>query len=89
MVYELLCRNKFLTIDAKSLEDMIGLLADHVAFLKELQATGKVKLGYGADDDHATLVTTDPDLAEKYGFDVPWDEDSDELEDESGEDSVD
>lgn len=61
-------RNKFLTLEAKTLEDMANMLQDAAEELDEMLETGVVTLEGGAGDDYAMLVTTDPDVARKYGF---------------------
>ncbi len=61
-------RNKFLTLDAKTLEDMVNMLQSAYEELDEMLETGVITLEGGADDDYALLVTTDPDVARKYGF---------------------
>ena len=66
--YELILRNKFIAADAKSFKGIITALEERVALLKELQATRKVKYVGGSDDDYATFITTDAEIAEKYDF---------------------
>jgi hypothetical protein len=77
-------RNRWLTAEAKSLEEMIGMLrsaADHLDQMREdgvvLETDGRV------GDDHAHLVTMDPKIAEKYGL---IDESEYWAENEEGED---
>jgi hypothetical protein len=53
-------RNKFLTLDAKSLPEMIDLLKGAVATLESMLADGV--------DDYANLVTSDPAVARKHGM---------------------
>jgi hypothetical protein len=64
-------RNKRLTADAKSLDDMIGSLQQAVADLQAMKAAG-VTLDQtdGLADDYAplVLVTDDPAVAERLGF---------------------
>lgn len=65
--YMLLWRNKFLTLDAKSLDDMIGTLDAAVEQLRRMRADGVVlDPDAGTADDYAHLVTTDPEVARKY-----------------------
>lgn len=62
-----LWRNKFLTVDAQSLDEMVAILRDAVATLQEMQADGVVlETPGGTADDYAYLVTTDPVIAKKY-----------------------
>lgn len=79
-VYVRLWRNKYLTTDATSLEDMIAGLENAAKELKKLLNTGKVTLREeGVSDDYAFLETTDYEIASEYGFSE--DDDFDELED--------
>lgn len=68
--YELLHRNKFLTLEAKSITEMAEILASTADWMHELVATGKVILGDedGVGDDYAYFYTDDPEVAAKYGF---------------------
>ena len=62
-----LWRNKFLTVDAKSLEEMIGSLRDAATTLQAMCKDGIVLETHGGTaDDYAYLVTTDPVIAKKY-----------------------
>lgn len=65
--YVRLWRNKFLTVDATSLDEMIDTLAAAVDELRRMRADGVVlDPEGGTGDDDAHLVTTDPDVASKY-----------------------
>jgi hypothetical protein len=65
--YVRLWRNKFLTLDAMSLDEMITTLEDAVEELKQMRADGVVlDPEGGTSDDYAHLVTTDPNVARKY-----------------------
>lgn len=65
--YMTLWRNKFLTTEAKSLDEMIAILRGAVETLESMKADGVVlDPDGGAADDYAHLVTTDPDVARKY-----------------------
>ena len=65
--YLLLWRNKLLTVEAKSLDDMIGMLEAGAEQLRRMRADGVVlDPTRGAADDYAHLVTNDPDVARKY-----------------------
>jgi hypothetical protein len=65
--YITLWRNKWLTADAKSLDEMIVGLKSAVDTLREMLADGvTLDPGEGTADDYAYLVTTDPAVAKKY-----------------------
>jgi hypothetical protein len=67
--YEYLWRNKFLTLEASSLEDMIATLRGAAARLEAMLADGvQLDPQGGTADDYATLFTYDPDVAKKYDF---------------------
>lgn len=93
--YERVWRNKFLTLDAESLDEMVNELEAAAAELRDLRETGKVWLDDGAGDDYATLYTDDQAIAEAHGFDRVEDEDDeddeedDEDDDEEDEDAPD
>lgn len=60
-------RNKFLTVGAKSLDDMIAMLGSAADELRKMQADGVVLDPQGgAVDDCVHLVTGDPEVARKY-----------------------
>lgn len=82
-------RNKWLTAEAKSMEDMIQMLRSAADYLEQMRRDGVfLEDDGGVGDDHAHLVTTNPKIAEKYGlvdeFEY-WgdDEESDGAEDEA------
>lgn len=65
--YLTLWRNKFLTIDAQTVDDMIEILRDASETLARMRDDGVVlDPNGGTADDYAYLVTTDPDIARKY-----------------------
>ena len=65
--YIALWRNKWLTAEAKSLEDMIAALQTAADTLREMLADGvTLDPAGGASDDYAYLTTTDPVIAKKY-----------------------
>jgi hypothetical protein len=65
--YVRLWRNKFLTVEAKSLDDMIATLEFAVQDLLQMKADGVVlDPDGGTGDDYAHLVTTNPEVARKY-----------------------
>ncbi len=60
-------RNKWLTAEAKSLEDMVAGLQSAADRLREMIADGvKLDPRGGTSDDYAYLATTDPTIAKKY-----------------------
>ena len=62
-------RNKFLTTQAQSLEQLIHLLRSAVDELDQMRKEGVVlDEGSGIGDDYLRLVTTDPQVAEKYSM---------------------
>jgi len=62
-------RNKWLSAEAKSIEEMIGLLRAAADRLDQMQKDGVVLENEGGvGDDYARLVTTDRIVAEKYGM---------------------
>jgi len=68
--YETLWRNKWLTSEAKKIDDMIEALrgaADRLVEMRKADITPEENGGVG--DDYATLVTTDPEVAKKFGMD--------------------
>ena len=65
--YMLLWRNKFLTLEAKSLDEMVDSLQAAAEQLRNMRADGVVlEPDGGTADDYARLVTNDPDVARKY-----------------------
>lgn len=86
--YSMIWRNKWLTADATTIDEMIEGLESAAAELRALRDAG-VRLEGGAEDDFAHLVTTDPAVAEKYGFeedifedDVVFEEDGEGFEED-------
>jgi hypothetical protein len=62
-----LWRNQWLTADAKSIGDMIAALRRAADQLEGMRQDGIVLEDEGSvGDDHAHLVTTDPEVAKKY-----------------------
>ena len=80
-----LWRNKWLTADAKSIDEMIAALRDAADTLEGMRQEGVVlEDGGGVGDDYAHLVTTDPEIAKKYDMIEEsefWDEGEEEFED--------
>lgn len=64
-----LWRNKWLTAKAGSVDDMINSLRQAADLLEAMKADGvTLESNEGTGDDYARLVTTDPDIADKYGM---------------------
>jgi len=72
-------RNKFLTLEAKSIGDMISAMEQAAAELKEMKAAGVTMVPDSAGDDYAQLVTTDPDVAKRFQMDDPLDDEDEEF----------
>jgi hypothetical protein len=72
---------------------MIATLKAAVATLEAMKADGVVlDPSGGTADDYAYLVTTDPDVAKKYGMHEEeefWDEDSADLSEGSSDEEPD
>jgi hypothetical protein len=66
--YEMLWRNKWITSDAKTIDNMIDSLRAAAERLDEMRKAGVTLAGDGAGDDYAALVTTDPNVANKFGM---------------------
>lgn len=86
--YVLLWRNKWLSADAKSVQDMIQMLQSAADTLRSMLADGvTLDPEGGTSDDYAYLVTTDPVVAKKYDMhnekefwgDVDDDDEEDEV----------
>ncbi len=76
--YERCWRNKFLTTEAKTIDDMINIFEEVVKEFKQMKADGitlREDVMGGISDDYATLITDDPKVAEKYGFELELTED--------------
>ncbi len=82
--YELTWRNKFLTTHAKSISEMADILESAASDLREMASAGIALAHDSAGDDYAMLLTADPAIAERFGFEVAEadfdDEDCDEEE---------
>lgn len=65
--YMTIWRNKFLTLDAKSLDEMIETLREAVHTLESMRRDGvTLDPEGGTADDYAALVTEDSEVAKKY-----------------------
>jgi predicted nucleotidyltransferase len=78
--YVRIWRNKFLTFEAKTIDDMIATLQVAAEELRAMRADGvELDPECGTADDYAYLVTTDPIIAKKYGMDEEdegWEEEA-------------
>lgn len=85
-VYETTWRNKFLTLDAKSIDEMVAGLEGAVAILKEMGDAGvTLDDDGGVADDYARLVTTDREVAQRFDFEEVECFDEDEEFDDCGD----
>ncbi len=86
-------RNKWLTSEAKSMDDMIAKYRETMIYFEQMKQDGIVLEDNGSvGDDYAQLVTTDAKIAEKYGFieeSEYWDEGPDNAHAEPGSDTSD
>lgn len=79
--HEYLWRNKYLTAEDETLDDMITSLQAAADCLRDMRAAGVVLDEWsGMADDYAVLVTADPAVAERFGFEPVSGEDSGEEE---------
>lgn len=82
--FALTWRNKYLTCDATTIEEMIALLQQNVDNLKNMQAAG-VTLDFNCDmgNDYARLITSNPQVAQQFGFELDWVDEEDGSEQEN------
>ena len=67
--YVTLWRNKWLTSEAKTIDDRIAALRAAAEELDEMRNAGVTLADDGeAGDDYITLVTTDPEVAKRFGM---------------------
>ena len=70
MAYELLWRNKWLTADAKTIDQMADKLQEASNLLKLMSSKGITLDDQGSHaDDYAVLTTSEPALAKEFDFD--------------------
>lgn len=85
-VYETLWRNKWLTAEAQTIDDMISMLQGAAECLKEMRDAGiTLDPDGGTGDDYARLVTEDKAVAEKFGLEE-WDTEEEEEEEDDLDD---
>ncbi len=83
--YETLWRNKCLTSEAKTIDDMIASLRAAADYLDEMRKAGvSLQDNGGVGDDYAALVTTDPDVAKRFGME----EEREYMDEEDNEDKA-
>src|SRR5438270_145771 len=69
--YERLWRNKWLTSEARTIDDMIDRLQEAAGELRQMRAAGVVlREDDGVGVDYATLVTRDFAVAQQFGFEA-------------------
>jgi hypothetical protein len=68
MTYERFWRNKWLTLDATSFDDMIQRFLDAVEELRAMKEQGVTIDASEAGEDYITLTTTNPQIAKAFGF---------------------
>jgi hypothetical protein len=81
-LFELLWRNKFLTVEATTIDEMARLLEEAAADLRRLQGAGvQLAPDGGVADDYARLLTDDLAVARQFGFEavVGTEDDPDDL----------
>ena len=67
--YVMIWRNKWLTSEAKTVDEMLAIYLETVNHFNQMIRDGVVLVDSGSvSDDYAQLVTTDLKIAEKYGF---------------------
>lgn len=88
-VYETTWRNKFLTMEAKSFDEMISMLQGAVDTLKEMREAGvQFDPEGGTGDDYVRLFTTDEALAKRFGLHEEPDYDEEDAVYAGDEDGV-
>jgi hypothetical protein len=89
--YVTLWRNKWLTAEAESIEDMIEGLQSAAETLRSMRADGvTLDAEGGTADDYAHLVTTDPGVAKKYDMHDEtefWGEDDERQEEHEADEN--
>ena len=67
--YSMVWRNKWITAEATSIEEMAASLSAAAEELRQMTEAGVVlELDGGAEEDDAMLVTEDPEVAARFGF---------------------
>lgn len=73
MIYATTWRNKYIGVEAQTLQEMAAKMRDAAAKLEQMAKDG-VKLDGGQEDDYCRLVTHDPMVAAKYDMQPESDE---------------
>lgn len=80
-MYEMIWRNKWLTAEAKTIDDMIAMLRGAADQLKAMKDAGVTLETGNMQDDYAFLNTDDPKVAETFGFtEAETDEEESDVE---------
>jgi hypothetical protein len=78
--YEYFWHNRYLTDNATSIEDMVAGLRSAADELEEMRLAGvRLEDLDGIADDWGHLTTDDPQVAERFGFEEPYDDDEEDL----------
>lgn len=76
--FTFLWRNKWLTAQAKTIQQMEALLRKAADQLAVMAADGVKLEDGGTDDDYAMLVTSDPKIAKKHEMEEEEEEEEEE-----------
>lgn len=80
-MYRLLWRNKFLTVDATTIQDFIDVFEHRLAELKSMKAHGiNLNPDSGISDDYAEFETDDDAVAKLFDFEEHDEYDEGEIE---------
>lgn len=66
-IYLGIVRGKFIFDGAKSIDDMVDSLVEEINNLRKMKTAG-IRLKEEVDQDHANLITDDPEVAREFGF---------------------
>ena|SRR5438552_18759027 len=83
-LYEYYFLPKYILGEPQTLDDIISALRAEANGLAEMKAAGVAfdPESCDASDGHVTLTTTDPKVAERYGFETFEDDDDEDFEDD-------
>ena len=85
VMYSMTWRNKWLTANVQTIEDMAACLEEATDQLRAMMNTGKITLdSSGGPDDYMNLLTDDFETAQRFGFTEVDDYSSDEDSEGSG-----
>lgn len=69
--YEHLWRNKFLTVEAKTIDNFIAIYEELASMFRDWKELGiELDPDSGIDDDYAVFVTSDEEIAQREGFEL-------------------